>query len=104
MPLVTVKDKKIISSSGSSITYENKNAGTETKQARKVAGYASRAGSFLSNSAKSDAAASMARGMATGEALQQWLSHFGTARVQLNADKHLSLRDSQFDLLMPLYD
>lgn len=49
----------------------------------------------------------MARGMAIGEAceaLQQWLSHFGTARVQLNADKHLSLRDSQFDLLMPLYD
>ncbi len=39
---------------------------------------------------KSDAAASMARNMATveaGGAFQQWLSHFGTARVQLDADK-----------------
>ncbi|STB73280.1 intimin-like protein [Citrobacter koseri] len=77
------------------------------EQAQKVAGYASQAGSFLAGSAKSDAAASMARGMVTGEAggaLQQWLSHFGTARVQLDADKNFSLKNSQFDLLMPLYD
>jgi hypothetical protein len=59
-------------------------------QVQKVAGYASQAGSFLSTSASGDAAASTARGMvtgATGGALQQWLSHFGTARVQLDADK-----------------
>ncbi|WP_252120359.1 inverse autotransporter beta domain-containing protein [Symbiopectobacterium purcellii] len=79
----------------------------EDMQAQQVAGYATRAGSFLAGSAKSDAAASMARGMATGEVggtLQQWLSHFGTARVQLDADKNFSLKNSQFDLLMPLYD
>lgn len=57
---------------------------SEDMQAQKVAGYASQAGSFLSASAKSDAAASMARGMATGAAsseIQQWLSRFGTARI-----------------------
>ncbi|HGP1636762.1 TPA: inverse autotransporter beta domain-containing protein, partial [Salmonella enterica] len=100
VPLMTVKDKKTASGTSAS-------APEGDEQAQKVAGYASQAGSFLAGSAKSDAAASMARGMATGEAggaLQQWLSHFGTARVQLDADKNFSLKNSQFDLLMPLYD
>ncbi|EBV5419051.1 invasin [Salmonella enterica subsp. enterica serovar Saintpaul] len=77
------------------------------KQTQMVAGYASQAGSFLSSGARGDAAASMARGMATGEAggaLQQWLSRFGTARIQLDADKNFSLKNSQFDLLLPLYE
>lgn len=80
---------------------------SEDMQANKVAGYASQAGSFLAGSAKSDAAASMARGMATGTAsgeVQQWLSRFGTARVQLDADKNFSLKNSQLDLLVPLYE
>lgn len=110
VPLMTAKDKKTASgaSTASSSTDGASAAAPEgDEQAQKVAGYASRAGSFLAGSAKSDAAASMARGMATGEvggALQQWLSHFGTARVQLDADKNFSLKNSQFDLLMPLYD
>ena len=77
------------------------------EQTQKMVGYASQAGSFLSAGARADAAASMARGMATGEAggaLQQWLSRFGTARVQLDADEHFSLKNSQFDLLLPLYE
>ncbi|ECF6040841.1 invasin, partial [Salmonella enterica subsp. salamae] len=77
------------------------------EQARTVASAASSAGGLLQGSRPGDAAASMARGMATGEAggaLQQWLSHFGTARVQLDADKNFSLKNSQFDLLIPLYD
>lgn len=72
-----------------------------------MAGYASQAGSFLAGSAKSDATASMARGIATGAAsgaLQQWLSRFGTARIQLDTDQNFSLKNSQFDLLLPLYD
>lgn len=76
-------------------------------EAQKVAGYASQAGSFLSADVNSDAAASMARGMAVGEAggaLQQWLSRFGTARVQLDASKNLSLKNSQVDLLLPVYE
>ncbi|WP_395489515.1 Ig-like domain-containing protein [Cedecea davisae] len=80
---------------------------SEDMQANKVAGYTSQVGSFLSGSAKSDAAASMARGMAGGAAgaeIQQWLSRFGTARVQLDADKNFSLKNSQLDLLVPLYE
>ncbi|HEQ3521879.1 TPA: inverse autotransporter beta domain-containing protein, partial [Citrobacter freundii] len=105
VPLMTVKGNKSSTDAPSSDRSASAEKGDE--QAQKVAGYATQAGSFLAGSAKSDAAASMARGMATGEAggaLQQWLSHFGTARVQLDADKNFSLKNSQFDLLMPLYD
>lgn len=75
--------------------------------ALKVASAASQAGGFLANHPDSDAAASMARGMASGaasEAAEQWLSRFGTARVQLDTDEHFSLKNSQLDLLAPLYD
>lgn len=77
------------------------------EQARKVAGVIAGAGRFLANNPDGDSAAAMARGMAAGQAeghLQQWLSQFGTARVQLAADEHFSLKNSQFDLLVPLYD
>ncbi|MGP8336556.1 inverse autotransporter beta domain-containing protein, partial [Serratia sp. CY43514] len=75
--------------------------------AHRTAGLASRAGGFLSNNPNGDAAASMARGMATGAAggeVQNWLSQFGTARVQLDADEHFSLKNSQLDLLVPLHE
>lgn len=71
-------------------------------QAQKIAGYASQFGGILGNHAAGNTAASMARGMAGGE-IQQWLSHFGTARVQLEGDKGFSLKNSQLDLLVPLY-
>lgn len=76
-------------------------------QAARVAGVASQAGNFLANNPNGDATASMARGMAMGEAtkeVQAWMSQFGTARVQLDADQHFSLKNSQFDLLIPLYE
>lgn len=100
VPLMTAKDHQ----NASDVPAPGRSASAEegNEQAQKVAGYVSQAGS-----AKSDAAASMARNMATAEAggaLQQWLSHFGTARVQLDADKNFSLKNSQFDLLLPLYD
>ncbi|KLP69214.1 inverse autotransporter beta domain-containing protein [Enterobacter hormaechei] len=105
VPLMTVKGNKSSTDAPSSDRSASAKKGDE--QAQKVAGYATQAGGVLAGSAKSDAAASMARSMATGEAggaLQQWLSHFGTARVQLDAYKDFSLKNSQFDLLMPLYD
>lgn len=80
---------------------------SEDMQAQKVAGYASQAGGLLASGTKDDAAASMARGMAAGAAssgIQQWLSRFGTARVQLDADKNFSLKNSQLGLLVPLYE
>lgn len=74
---------------------------------QKIAGLASQAGSFLANEPGSEAAGSIAAGIASSEAssqLQQWFSRFGTARVHLNTDKNFSLKNSQFDLLVPLYD
>lgn len=63
---------------------------TDDSRAQAVAGYASQAGSFFAGNPDGDAASALARGMATGAAsgeIQHWLSHFGTARVQLDADK-----------------
>ncbi|MDX7274042.1 invasin domain 3-containing protein [Serratia marcescens] len=76
-------------------------------QAARVAGVASQAGNFLANNPNGEAVASMARGMAMGEAtkeVQAWMSQFGTARVQLDVDQHFSMKNSQFDLLIPLYE
>ncbi|ADP10466.1 Putative invasin [Erwinia sp. Ejp617] len=73
----------------------------------KMADMASRAGTLLSNSPDGDAALSMARGqisaVASGQ-VQQWLNQFGTARVQLEADEHFSLKNSQVELLIPFYE
>lgn len=76
-------------------------------QAQSIASYASQAGGALANNSKGEAAASMARGMASGAAsgeAQQWLSRFGTARVRFDTDKNFSLKNSQLDLLAPLYE
>ncbi|MGX5079620.1 inverse autotransporter beta domain-containing protein, partial [Enterobacter mori] len=76
-------------------------------QAQTVASAAAMAGGFLSADPNGDTAGSMARGIASGAAsgeVQQWLSQFGTARVQLDVDENFSLKNSKFDLLVPLYD
>ena len=75
--------------------------------ATRAAGYASSAGSFLAGTASAAALADSARGSVTGYAsadVQQWLSQFGTARVQINTDKHFSLKNSQLDLLVPFWE
>lgn len=51
----------------------------------------------------SGVAASAATGYAASS-MQSWLSHFGTARVQLNVDDNGNWDDSAFDFLAPLYD
>ncbi|WP_090138861.1 Ig-like domain-containing protein [Kosakonia oryziphila] len=76
-------------------------------KAQELAGMSSQAGAFLSQNPNGDAAASMARGIASSAAsseIQQWLSRFGTTRVQLDVNKDFSLKNSQFDLLVPLYE
>jgi len=79
-------------------------AATQLKQ---MAGLASGTGALLTEAHDSDAITSRARGLATsevGSAATQWLNTFGTARVQLDADKDFSLKNSQFDFLLPLAD
>lgn len=41
---------------------------------------------------------------ASSAVVQQWLSHFGTARIQLGVDDHFALSESAADVLIPLYD
>ncbi len=93
------------------VVWEKKQQATEAnvQQTREseLASLANRTGSFFNHNPNSEAFSSAARGMATSEAnsqIQRWLSRFGTARVQLEANEHLSLKNSQLDLLVPLYD
>ncbi|HGM5813806.1 TPA: inverse autotransporter beta domain-containing protein, partial [Serratia marcescens] len=76
-------------------------------QTQRAAGLASRVGGFLGSNPNGEAASSLARGMATGAVggeIQQWLNQFGTARVQLDADKQFSLKNSRLELLVPLHE
>lgn len=58
---------------------------------------------MLSSGYASDSARSLIVGKASA-GLQQWLNGFGTARVQLNMDRHGSWSHSSGDLLVPFYD
>lgn len=103
VPLVPMAEVRWDDASATSVSGHN----SEDMHAQKVAGYASQAGCLLASGRNGDSAFSMSRGMATGAAsseIQQWLSRFGTARVQLDADKTFSLKNSQLDLLVPLYE
>ncbi|WP_277973321.1 Ig-like domain-containing protein [Pantoea agglomerans] len=104
VPVATARDKKTVSATSTALSSSvNASATGEEGQAQKVAGYASQIGGFLAHNPGSDAAASMATGEASG-ALQQWLGRFGTARIQLNMDRHGNWNHSSGDLLVPLYD
>ncbi|UIA81850.1 Ig-like domain-containing protein [Erwinia tracheiphila] len=90
---------------------ENVSATSQTSQPgqteEKVARHVSQVGTFLANQPNSQAASSLARSMVSSAAsaeIQQWMSGFGTARVQLETDKNLSLKNSQVDLLLPLHE
>ncbi|MGX5012004.1 Ig-like domain-containing protein [Enterobacter asburiae] len=72
-----------------------------------IAQTAVQAGSLLSSDNASDALGSAVVSAATGEvasSVQEWLSQFGTARVNISTDEHLTLSDSDLDLLVPLYN
>lgn len=72
-----------------------------------IAQGAVQAGSLLSSDNASDALGSAVVSAAAGKAAssaQQWLSQFGTARVNISTDEHFTLNDSDLDLLVPLYN
>ena len=72
-----------------------------------VAQAAVQAGSLLSSDNASDALGSSVVSAATGKAassVQEWLSQFGTAQVNISTDEHLTLSDSDLDVLVPLYN
>lgn len=65
------------------------------------------AASTLGASAQSGSLSDTATGLAAGQAaasIQDWLSQFGTAQVNLRMDSDFSLKDSSADVLVPLYN
>nr|EGS9996332.1 LysM peptidoglycan-binding domain-containing protein [Serratia marcescens] len=95
---------KVVWEGGAKVASAPTSGDTQTQRA---AGLASRVGGFLGSNPNGEAASSLARGMATGAAggeIQQWLNQFGTARVQLDADKQFSLKNSRLELLVPLHE
>jgi len=80
-----------------------------------VTGYLNEAATFLSNGGTgrdlTDNIEARARSFFIGgtigranSSLEQWLDQYGTARIQLDVDEHFSLKNSQFDLLLPLWE
>ena len=64
-------------------------------------------GSALSQDGSGSVATGMARSAATGavnNSVEEWLSQFGTARVQLNLDDKFKAEGSEADLLIPVYE
>lgn len=75
--------------------------------AQQLAGMASQTGSFLTSHPDGEATASLAKGMVAGKAsqsVQEWVSQFGTAQVQLSVDEDFSLKNSSLALLHPWLD
>uniref|UniRef100_UPI003F58FD69 Ig-like domain-containing protein n=1 Tax=Hafnia alvei TaxID=569 RepID=UPI003F58FD69 len=86
----------------------DRNTNSTTKDST-ILPYADTMGSLATSlsSNGADGVANSAKSAATGYAsssAQQWLSQFGTARVQLNVDDNGNWDDSAIDFLAPLYD
>ncbi|MHC9002364.1 invasin domain 3-containing protein [Enterobacter adelaidei] len=80
-------------------------SGTPATEASALDSHASSlaaAGSALSEGNASGMARSAAAG-AAANSVEEWLSQFGTARVQLNLDEDFKADGSEADLLVPLY-
>lgn len=89
------------------VNWDNFDVEDDNLQQQKLASIASQIGNALSESSGRNTASSFARKIASNEAtnqIQQWLNSFTTARVQLSIDDDYSFKNSQLDLLMPIYD
>ncbi|AHM76692.2 hypothetical protein LC20_06202 (plasmid) [Yersinia hibernica] len=84
-----------------------KNKNTDIPLENKLAGYAQTGATALSTGNAAKSGERMARSVANNEfnsQAQQWLSQFGTARVQMNLNDDFKLDGSAVDVLFPLYD
>lgn len=80
---------------------------SEEKNIQIISNIASRTGSPLGSNLDSSTFVPIAKGVAAhsaGSEIQKWLNQFGTSRVRLNADENLSLKSSQVDLLISVYE
>ncbi|UKJ22798.1 Ig-like domain-containing protein [Enterobacter mori] len=88
-------------------TQKQQPANSSDQRESGVAQAAVQAGSLLSSDNATAALGSAVVSAATGKAassVQEWLSQFGTARVNISTDEHFTLSDSDLDLLVPLYN
>lgn len=79
----------------------------ESEGNARFSGYAQQIGTFLTNGGRSSDAQSTATNFLVGKAntsVEQWLNRYGTARFQLNIDHNFSLKNSQFEMLLPVWD
>ncbi|HAT6804637.1 TPA: hypothetical protein JAN03_21710 [Citrobacter freundii] len=103
---VSVSASELPTLGGDPAADEKSGNGNDNATEARTAQLASKTGQFLNN-ASGDAAAGIARQMATGKAsaeIEQWLNRVGTARVQMQLDEEFSLKNSSVDLLIPWYD
>ncbi|MDX7998939.1 hypothetical protein FE394_06955 [Xenorhabdus sp. Reich] len=87
------------------ITTDSQNE--SNKQEKQLANIARQTGEFLKKNPGTDSAIEIARSTLvskTNNEIERWFKQFGNARIQLNADKNFSLKNSQFDLLFPLWE
>ncbi|WP_390621341.1 YrIlm family inverse autotransporter adhesin [Yersinia frederiksenii] len=92
----------------SPLSIDNKKiTNTNARMENKLAGHAQAGAVTLSNGNVIETGEQMLLSAANNEfnsSTQQWLSQFGTARVQLNVNKDFHLDGSAVDVLVPLYD
>lgn len=73
----------------------------------KLASAASQAGSFFSASPGGYEASALARSSLSGAlntSVQQWMAKVGTARIRVDINEKFSLKNSQAEMLVPLYE
>ena len=95
------------------VPVQSKNSVTDAGSdgSAELAQRAQQAGSFLQNNPSADSAKDLARGQALGAAnskanqeVASWLNGKGKARVKLDADRDFSLKNSELDVLYPLWE
>ena len=80
---------------------------TGSSQNSGISSLATRAVQFFADGSHSSELEDMAKGYFSGKAngeINRWFNQFGTSRIQLNVDDDFSLKNSQFEILLPVYD
>lgn len=73
----------------------------------KLAQFVSKAGQFFTKQPNHHKTKAFTQEIITTTAssyLQDWFNHFGSSQIKLVADKKFSLKNSQIDLLLPIYE
>ena len=103
---LTTGDELDVPHKAESFSIDNNKGNTRSVE-NKLASHAVAGATALSNGELAKSAGQLARSAANSEfnsSAEQWLSQFGTSRVQLNFNDDFHLDGSAVDVLVPLYD